>query len=144
VVWDRASLKVLLTILPDQTGGPNPPTAIEWTADEQFLLVGRQKSFVLYQVSMTGGAKVWGMPIAQAVQSPVTALKLSADNKFLAVGSQDGTLQFWSFAQRKLVGQVNSGAAPVLEINFSKDDRQISVIKGGSQPVVLSYANVVS
>lgn len=142
LVWEKATLKLILTIQPEKPGDANPVTVIAWSADNQEVVAGSQKNLALYQVDLTGGGKVKSTVVSQASDAPVTALKLTSDGKILAIGYQDGTLQVWSVVQNRPVAQVGSkpGAGAILEINFADGSRQIGVIQASEPPTLTAYS----
>jgi len=139
LVWDRATLKLILAILPGQTNGSNPVTALEWSPNDNYLAVGSQKALNVYRVSLTGGARVVNTPISQGLKTPLTALRFSQNSNLVAAGNQDGEMQVWSIDQARVVEQVSLGAGAVLSLNFKEGERQVFVLKGGNSPAFITY-----
>jgi hypothetical protein len=135
-VWDVAAAK--LQLVAEATLAQNPATSLLWTADGKQLIVGREKSFEIYQINIANGFVV-GTPVNQTIKAPVSTLMLNADGKQLAVGNQNGDVEIWSLDENKVITQFSSGTAPVIGLHWVAGKDQLTVASGGSQPGLVTY-----
>lgn len=135
-VWDVAAVK--LQLVAEATLAQNPATSLLWTPDGKQLIVGREKSFEIYQINIASGFVV-GTPVNQTIKAPVSTLMLNAGGKQLAVGNQNGDVEIWSLDENKVITQFSSGTAPVIGLHWVTGKDQLTVASGGSQPGLVTY-----
>jgi WD40 repeat protein len=131
-IWDINTITLVQT-LDASLSRPNPCTRLAWSPDGRQLVVGRQKSFEVWQTA-SNGLLTTNTALTQPVKSAVTSLAISQNSDRLAVGSENGTVQLWSLADNRSSQEVAGNGSPVVGLNWRADGAQLTVANGGSQP----------
>lgn len=111
---------------------------LAWSAGGNRLAVGREKSFETLSVDLKNKLAL-PTAVSQSLAAPASGLSISQDGKRLAVSSQNGELQIWSLENNQMVSRFKITANPVIGLNWSQDNRQITVATGGNSPALNTY-----